>query len=369
MRLINVTCPKCKSILKVDDSLRSITCGYCKNVVLVYDEQEFRNAFNYLNFKKYDSAYNTYLDLSKRYNSPIVWLGLLRSLSEDFTNRKYNSLYEEYFNRYCSIANDNEVNIYKPIYEKYINSFSDKDKIVNSGVNGNINTNNNSTNVNTSVQNSNVLVNNTNNVNEKDYIILTMLGGIFGLHKFAKREYGKGFLYLFTLGLFLVGWIYDSIKEVKKFPERRGKAYTCLGIFGIIAGLLCLNYSKFGSFVIIIAGIVTMNPISNLIWKKPTKMSLIVKIVLYLIGIILVIVNKPGYYGEFKSREMEVIISANEIKIKQNGRYQAYRYEVEQRKDFLLIVVRDSLYTFRYRESKNDLCLYKDNGCVFFLEK
>ncbi|UKI58762.1 MAG: hypothetical protein L6V81_05230 [Clostridium sp.] len=57
-----------------------------------------------------------------------------------------------------------------------------------------------------------------------------------------------------------------------------------------------------------------MNPISNLIWKKPTKMSLIVKIVLYLIGIILVIVNKPGYYGEFKSREMEVIISANEIK-------------------------------------------------------
>lgn len=361
MRLINVTCPKCKSILKVDDSLRSITCGYCKNVVLVYDEQEFRNAFNYLNFKKYDSAYNTYLDLSKRYNSPIIWLGLLRSLSEDFTNRKYNSLYEEYFNRYCSIANDNEVNIYKPIYEKYINSFSDKDKIVNSGVNVNINTNVN--------VNNNSSIDNVNNNNEKDYIILTMLGGIFGLHKFAKREYGKGFLYLFTLGLFLVGWIYDSIKEVKKFPERRGKAYTCLGIFGIIAGLLCLNYSKFGSFVIIIAGIVTMNPISNLIWKKPTKMSLIVKIVLYLIGIILVIVNKPGYYGEFKSREMEVIISANEIKIKQNGRYQAYRYEVEQRKDFLLIVVRDSLYTFRYRESKNDLCLYRDNGCVFFLEK
>ena len=263
MTLINVTCPKCKSILKVDDSLRNITCGYCKNVVLVYDEQEFRNAFNYLNFKEYTNAYNTYLDLSKRYNSPIVWLGLLRSLSEDFTNRKYNPLYEEYFNRYCSIANVNELSMYKPIYIKYINRFSDKDKVVNSNANVNINTNNNSTNVNTSVQNNNVFVNNTNNVNEKDYIILTMLGGIFGLHKFAKREYGKGFLYLFTLGLFLVGWIYDSIKEVKKFPERRGKAYTCLGVFGIVAGLLCLNYSKFGSFIIIIAGIVTMNPISN----------------------------------------------------------------------------------------------------------
>ncbi|UKI58763.1 MAG: hypothetical protein L6V81_05235 [Clostridium sp.] len=66
MSLINVTCPKCKSILKVDDSLRNITCGYCKNVVLVYDEQEFRNAFNYLNFKEYTNAYNAYLDLSKK---------------------------------------------------------------------------------------------------------------------------------------------------------------------------------------------------------------------------------------------------------------------------------------------------------------
>ncbi len=56
---------------------------------------------------------------------------------------------------------------------------------------------------------------------------------------------------------------------------------------------------------------------------------------------------------------MSVIISHDEIKINDNGKgYTAYKYELEDRGDFLLIVVRDSLYTFRYRESKNDLCLY-----------
>ena len=41
----------------------------------------------------------------------------------------------------------------------------------------------------------------------------------------------------------------------------------------------------------------------------------------------------------------------------------------ERRKDFILIKPKDSLYVFRYRSSKNDLCLYKDNACVYYLEK
>ena len=36
--------------------------------------------------------------------------------------------------------------------------------------------------------------------------------GYFGVHKFIEKKIGQGFLYLFTLGLFGVGWIVDTIR-------------------------------------------------------------------------------------------------------------------------------------------------------------
>ena len=42
-------------------------------------------------------------------------------------------------------------------------------------------------------------------------VILSWLLGIFGVHKFYRKKYALGILYLFTCGLFGLGWIYDSI--------------------------------------------------------------------------------------------------------------------------------------------------------------
>ena len=39
-----------------------------------------------------------------------------------------------------------------------------------------------------------------------------VLGGIFGIHQFYVGNIGKGILYLFTGGLFIVGWIIDIVK-------------------------------------------------------------------------------------------------------------------------------------------------------------
>lgn len=41
---------------------------------------------------------------------------------------------------------------------------------------------------------------------------VTFLFGIVGVHKFAKGKVGMGLLYLFTCGLFMVGWIYDTVQ-------------------------------------------------------------------------------------------------------------------------------------------------------------
>ena len=49
-------------------------------------------------------------------------------------------------------------------------------------------------------------------MNNKKYLICCIFGGWFGLHYFIKGNFGKGLLYFFTLGLFLVGWVIDIFR-------------------------------------------------------------------------------------------------------------------------------------------------------------
>ena len=42
--------------------------------------------------------------------------------------------------------------------------------------------------------------------------VICFLFGYFGVHKFIEKKIGMGILYLFTMGLFGFGWIYDCIK-------------------------------------------------------------------------------------------------------------------------------------------------------------
>lgn len=40
--------------------------------------------------------------------------------------------------------------------------------------------------------------------------------GIFGVHKFMEKKIGMGILYLFTFGLFGIGWLVDAIVALSK---------------------------------------------------------------------------------------------------------------------------------------------------------
>ena len=144
MKLIDVTCPKCKATMKVDKSKKELTCEFCGNKILIDDEvkkvkilhagqiteeQEFNNAEANLKFKDYQKAYYGYKRLSMRYaDNKEVWLGLLRSATEDFTKKEYNPEYEEYFNKYESLAEEKELSKFKTNYDKYMSTFSEKDK-------------------------------------------------------------------------------------------------------------------------------------------------------------------------------------------------------------------------------------------------
>lgn len=45
-------------------------------------------------------------------------------------------------------------------------------------------------------------------------LLIVVIGGPFGIHKFLKGDSKMGFIYLFTVGLFGIGWIIDIIKVI-----------------------------------------------------------------------------------------------------------------------------------------------------------
>lgn len=52
-------------------------------------------------------------------------------------------------------------------------------------------------------------------------LLMCIFGGWFGLHKFAEKKVGMGVLYLFTGGLFCIGWFVDCIKYFTGYVNGR----------------------------------------------------------------------------------------------------------------------------------------------------
>lgn len=46
-------------------------------------------------------------------------------------------------------------------------------------------------------------------------LLVTLFLGPFGIHKFMEKKMGIGIVYLFTFGIFGIGWIMDILKEAK----------------------------------------------------------------------------------------------------------------------------------------------------------
>ena len=191
----------------------------------------------YVAQKKYDEAYDIYLSLSKRYvDNPEVWIGLLRSLTRDFTYKyatvEFKKLYQEYWSNYIALADKKDIDEYADKYKEYVDK------------------------VGASSENKGDAVK-----TEKCYIIATVFGGWFGLHKFLKGKKIQGLLYLFTFGLFLIGWITDIVSEYKKWPEAPQKQTVkwILFAFLILMAVTELEYSIWTFVLFIVAAFLTID--------------------------------------------------------------------------------------------------------------
>lgn len=52
----------------------------------------------------------------------------------------------------------------------------------------------------------------TSDKNKDTALLLCIFGGFFGLHQFYVGKIGKGFIYMFTFGLFMCGWMIDIFR-------------------------------------------------------------------------------------------------------------------------------------------------------------
>lgn len=58
----------------------------------------------------------------------------------------------------------------------------------------------------------------------KTELVLAWFLGYFGAHKFYRKKYGMGILYIFTFGLFVIGWLGDAISlTLQYFSGKKGR--------------------------------------------------------------------------------------------------------------------------------------------------
>lgn len=367
MKLVETKCPNCKASIKVDEKNKKATCNYCGAEFLLDDntikikhimngeiteEQEFINAETNLNkLKDYDSSYKGYLSLSKRYvDNPEVWIGLLRSLTRDFTykygTKSFQDEYRKYWKNYIALASEEDRKKYENKYKEYV------DKVLASD--------------------------NTTEVVEKEQnlVLATVFGGWFGLHKFLKKEITMGLVYLFTWGIFGIGWIIDIYHELKKWPDsKQTKAIKYILIFIVmVIGLSQLEYSVLPLIFCLIASFT----ITDIIWDMFNIHNTFIRIIVPLIFIIFAFMTgsesvPETLYGTWTPNDLSSNIK--EIDLSSTGKVTVNDKILpisssSKFKDYIYLTVGEEVYTnykFKYDEKENTLCLLDDKDkCTYY---
>lgn len=363
MKLVETKCPNCGAALQVEKRNKKVKCDYCNSTFLLDDEntinvkhmqvgqiseeQEYINAKTNLDkLKNYDEAYKIYLSLSKRYvDDSEVWIGLLRSLTKDFSYKyatlEFRNLYQKYWNNYIALADKKDISKYEVKYKKYIEEIE------------------------ASSENDSEIVK-----TEKCYILSTVFGGWFGLHKFLSGKKIQGLLYMFTLGLFLVGWIKDIISEYKKWPDAPQKQTVKWIIFAflILMAITELEYSFFTFLLFILAAVLTIDVVWNNLNIRNKFIRSGIPIVLTFIALDLSSSALPeSSYGNWVTAEdtryTYIVLSGDEVKlfedkndtdfITASGTYYKSKIYIDNDEDIELV--------FSYDSSKKKMCLLDEN--------
>jgi hypothetical protein len=192
------------------------------------------------------------------------------------------------------------------------------------------------------------------------------LGGIFGIHKFVQRKIKWGFAYLFTFGLFGIGWIYDIIQEYKKWPETPQRNVVKWGVFAlfIILAISEIGYSFFATVLYVLAAILSLDTLWNKVNVKKVGLRVGVPLILFIIATKIGSGSIPeSSYGTWICQggcDYEVIeFNSDEVKVYKSKSADKYLNATSTFYDSKIYVSFDdgTELIFSYDAAKEELCL------------
>lgn len=332
------TIPK-KTTKKASNTTNSKKTSNKKNILKnnLLDNKNYKLAEKYFKNNEFDNSYKEYLKLSEVYpKNKKIYKRLIESLTHNYTykenSRNFKTALDDYVTTYRILATKKELKHFenKMLEYKHIKVKGTKSK----------------------------------------FLLITFLG-FLGIHRFIEKKYITGIIYLFTLGLFGVGVLYDLINDYAIYEDERKLNIVRYIISLIILSIGILRINTPNYYYFIIASLLfTPFIYSKILRLLPNLIKFIALLVLFYFGFRVAPVvdyvpnNVIGTWTtenentNFKS----IVITQDKSTIKFNDRdEETGKNEYDNTNKILKIYVNaTNIYKFRIDLEDNEICAYND---------
>ncbi len=310
------------------------------------NNSNYKKAENLYKEKKYEEAYQIYLDLSKEFlKDKKIYKRLIECYTKDYSykekNTEFNKTLNEYITTYKLLCNAKEI--------KYLDNRLDEYKHVKCK-------------------------------GKKSKFLLIFFFGWFGIHKFIEKKYLLGIIYLFTFGLLGFGVIYDLIQDYNEYEDNFQSDLVRYFISFCILSLSYIFKNNDNFYCFVLGSIIFLPFIYSKILKFiPHIIKLIVIAVLIYFGF----KNDPiigeipnSFIGTWNSMSentniKQIEINSNTGTVKFTDREdETGKIEYDSKKGILTIAVNEIKYYKFILNDNTKLCSYNEaETCIISFAK
>jgi len=316
-----------------------------KNSLL--DDKTYKLAEKFYKNTEYEKAYNEYLKLNEIYiKNKKIYKRLIESLTHNYTykekSKEFKKCLDDYITTYKILCTKKELKIFENKLLDYKNV-----KVIG---------------------------------NKSRFLLISTLG-FFGVHKFIDKKIVAGIIYLFTLGLFGLGVLYDLINDYAEYEDDKQLDILryIISIFILIFALFRINTTSYYYFIIV--SIIFMPIVfSRILRLIPGFIKFVAIIILCYLGFRIepVIDYVPSSFNgtwitenentNFKS--IKITTEKTTIEFKDRDSVVGTNEYDNTNKTLKIYVNATNSYKFRIDLEKEEICTYNDyKTCIISFKK
>ena len=311
------------------------------------EDKNYKLAEKLYKNSEYEKAYNEYLKLNEIYlKNKKIYKRLIETLTHNYTykekSKEFKKCLDDYITTYKILCTKKELKIFE-------NKLTNYKSIKAIG-------------------------------NKSRFLLISTLG-FFGIHKFIEKKYIAGIIYLFTLGIFGLGVLYDLINDYAEYEDDKQLDILryLISIIILIFALFRINTTNFYYFIIV--SIIFMPIVfSKILRLIPGFIKFIAIIILCYLGFRIepvvyyvpasfngtwVTNNENTNYESIKiSKEKSIIKFTDREPVKGTNEYD------NTNKVLKIYVNATTSYKFRIDTEKEEICTYNDyKTCIISFKK